>query len=100
VLTLDAKLDERFSDPALVQELNTDHWDHYLGMLSPGIDAMEARGLHPIILCSPPARSWIKEVTRKKFPGLTVLSFMEIPPDIKVESLGEIPGKGRIEQWP
>ncbi|MDR1058178.1 MAG: FHIPEP family type III secretion protein [Treponema sp.] len=100
VLTLDAKLDERFSDPALVQELNTDHWDYCIKLLSPGIAKMEARGLHPVILCSPPARSWVKEVTRKKFPGLAVLSFMEIPPDIKVESLGEIPAKGRIERWP
>jgi flagellar biosynthesis protein FlhA len=96
VLTLDSKLDERFSDPDLAQELSTDHWDYYIKLLSPAIAKMEARGLHPVILCSPPARSWIKEVTRKKFPNLAVLSFMEIPPDIKVESLGEIRVNGRM----
>jgi len=57
---------------------------------------MEAKGFHPVILCSPKARSRVKEATRRKFPNLAVLSYLEIPQDINVEPVGEIRSKGCV----
>jgi flagellar biosynthesis protein FlhA len=90
VLTVEAELDQKLSDPAMMSEAGSGQWDALLEALSPAVCGMEEKGLPPVILCSPPARSWLKELTRKKFPCLAVLSYMEIPPDIRVEPLGEI----------
>jgi flagellar biosynthesis protein FlhA len=94
VLTLDSKLEQRFADriiPREGEEKNSgSSWDEWMEAFSPAIRGMEERGLPPIILCSPASRSWVKEITRKKFPDLAVLSYVEIPPDMNVEPVGEI----------
>ena len=97
VLTLDTKLEEDFSDRAMFpdrglssaisQDTSADDW---LDAFSPAIRRMEEKGLKPVVLCSPVARSWVKEFTRAKFPNLAVLSYVEIPSDIRVEPVGEI----------
>ena len=93
VLTLETKLEKNFSDKVMFNEgglngaLFADEW---LEAFSPGIEGMVEKGLKPVVLCSPVSRSWIKEFTRMKFPSLAVLSFVEIPPDIKVEAVGEV----------
>jgi flagellar biosynthesis protein FlhA len=90
VLTLESNLEQSFADRLLPKESGTPPSDDWLDVFSPAIKGMEDKGLPPIILCSPMARSWLKEVTRKKFPNLAVLSYIEIPPDINVEPVGEI----------
>ena len=93
VLTLETKLEESFSDSAMYHDhslnpaVSVDDW---LDAFSPAIQRMEEKGFKPVVLCSPVARSWVKEFTRFKFPRLAVLSYVEIPPDIKVEPFGEI----------
>ena len=93
VLTLETQLEENFSERAMYNDhtLNpagsTEEW---LEAFSPAIMGMEEKGLKPVILCSPVARSWVKEFTRAKFPNLAVLSYVEIPSDIKVVPVGEI----------
>jgi flagellar biosynthesis protein FlhA len=95
VLTLQSDLEQTFADRAIARESGREEnsgglWDEWLEALSPAVRGMEERGLRPIILCSPMARSWVREITRKKFPNLAVLSYVEIPPDINVEPVGEI----------
>ncbi|AEF81780.1 FHIPEP family type III secretion protein [Leadbettera azotonutricia] len=90
VLTLETNLEQSFADRLLPKENETPASDDWLDIFSPAIKGMEDKGLPPIILCSPMARSWLKEITRKKFPNLAVLSYIEIPPDINVEPVGEI----------
>jgi flagellar biosynthesis protein FlhA len=95
VLTLDSALDERFADRAMVQESGEarNHGnfpEDFMELCSPAIRGMEEQGLRPVILCSPMVRSWVKEMTRRKFPDLAVLSYIEIPADIRVEPVGEI----------
>jgi flagellar biosynthesis protein FlhA len=95
VLTLESHLEQSFADRLLPRdgfhkENENPPSDDWLDAFSPAIKGMEDRGLPPIILCSPMARSWLKEITRKKFPNLAVLSYIEIPPDINVEPVGEI----------
>jgi len=92
VLTLDANLEQKFSDRVMYEHgfshaVSPEEW---LEAFSPGIRGMEENGLKPVVLCNPASRSWIKEFTRMRFPNLAVLSYVEIPSDIRVESVGEI----------
>ena len=82
VLTLEPKLEKRFADRSPSED-----WAELVTSAARG---MEEKGFPPVVLCSPKARAMVKEATRKKFPNLAVLSYMEIPSDINVEPLGEI----------
>jgi flagellar biosynthesis protein FlhA len=100
VLTLDPNLDQGLADRVPIQDSGGDQnqgnlLEDFSDLFSPAIRGMEEQGLRPVILCSPMARSWIKEMTRRKFPDLAVLSYIEIPGDIKVEPVGEIRLEGR-----
>jgi len=86
VLTLEAKLEKRIADFSVDGSTGED----WAEIVFPAVKAMEEKGFPPVILCSPKARSPLKEATRKKLPELAVLSYMEIPSDISVEPLGEI----------
>jgi flagellar biosynthesis protein FlhA len=94
VLTLESKLEQRFTDRVMFREGDeqtaANAWDDWVEAFSPAIRGMEEKGLPPVILCSPASRSLVKEFTRKQFPNLAVLSYVEIPPDINVEPVGEI----------
>lgn len=88
VLTLEPKLEKRFADRSPAGD--------WAELVSSAARGMEEKGFPPVVLCSPKARSFVKEATRKKFPNLAVLSYMEIPPDISVEPLGEIRLEGSV----
>ena len=88
VLTLEPDLENRLSGDFP----ETDNW---AGPVSSALSEMEKKGYPPVILCSSRARYPLKEATRKKFPFLAVLSYVEIPSDIRVEPLGEIRLPGR-----
>ena len=93
VLTLETRLEEFFSDRAMLNDhtLNpVSSVDEWLEAFTPAIRGMEEKGHKPVILCSPVARLYVKDFTRTKFPSLAVLSYVEIPSDIKVEPVGEI----------
>ena len=97
VLTLDPKLEKGFTEdpPGSVSEsalpagteMEAEDWEN---VVSSAVKGMEEKGFPPVILCSPRVRFSVKEATRRKLPDLAVLSFMEIPPDISVEPVGEI----------
>ena len=100
VLTLEAKLEQNFADRAMFNDHSLNpaaYSDDWLEAFSPPIWGMMEKGFKPVVLCSPAARSWVKEFTRMKFPNLAVLSYVEIPSDIKVESMGEIALADRLQ---
>jgi len=90
VLTLEPKLEKRIVDFSA----DSSQGEDWAEIVFPAVRGMEEKGFPPVILCSPKARSPLKEATRKKLPELAVLSYIEIPSDISVEPLGEI----RIEE--
>jgi flagellar biosynthesis protein FlhA len=47
-------------------------------------------GLQPIVLCSPAVRLALKRLTERAAPQLVVLSYSEIAPGLRVESIGQI----------
>ena len=90
MLTLDQKLEKRFTDSSSDNSLGEELAD----FISFSVGKMEEKGYPPVILCSPKARFSVKEATRRNHPSLAVLSYLEIPSDISVLPLGEI----RIEE--
>ena len=60
------------------------------GSLTKQIANAQAAGLHPIVLCSPSVRLALKRLTERAAPQLVVLSYSEIAPGLRVESIGQI----------
>ncbi|TAM57862.1 flagellar biosynthesis protein FlhA [bacterium] len=58
--------------------------------LTEQIQAAASAGLHPIVLCSPSVRLALKRLTERAAPQLVVLSYSEIVPGLRVESIGQI----------
>jgi flagellar biosynthesis protein FlhA len=50
----------------------------------------QQNGLAPIVLCSPSVRLALKRLTERAAPQLVVLSYSEIAPGLRVESIGQI----------
>ena len=46
--------------------------------------------MQPIVLCSPRTRLALKRLTERAAPQLVVLSYSEIAPGLRVESIGQI----------
>jgi flagellar biosynthesis protein FlhA len=92
VLTLDPKLEKKITD-----HLGSPPLEDWTEVISGAVRGMKERGFPPVILCSPKARSPVKEATRRQLPDLAVLSYLEIPSDISVEPVGEICFEGSAE---
>jgi flagellar biosynthesis protein FlhA len=102
VLTLEAELEDCLADytpgpgieaenTCLMGEAQREQcFDDWVDQISSAARGMEEKGYPPVILCSPKARFPVKEATRKNFPALAVLSYLEVPSDIRVEPVGEI----------
>jgi flagellar biosynthesis protein FlhA len=65
--------------------------------LTKQIQAAQAAGLHPIVLSSPAIRLALKRLTERAAPSLVVLSYSEIAPGLRVESIGQISTAGETE---
>ena len=65
--------------------------------LTKQIQAAQAAGLHPIVLSSPAIRLALKRLTERAAPSLVVLSYSEIAPGLRVESIGQISTAGEAE---
>ncbi len=50
----------------------------------------QSSGLAPIVLCSPSVRLALKRLTERAAPQLVVLSYAEIAPGLRVESIGQV----------
>ena len=58
--------------------------------LTKRISDAQQGGLHPIVLTSPGTRLALKRLTERAAPSLVVLSYSEIAPGLRVESIGQI----------
>ena len=110
VLTLEAKLENKFADHffgfgtdpekqkmiVIDRKSGDSHSDDWMEKIFSAVQTIKEKGFPPIILCSPRARSSVKEVTRRRLPELAVLSYLEIPADINVVPCGEIRLEGSI----
>jgi flagellar biosynthesis protein FlhA len=58
--------------------------------LTKQIGVAQQSGLHPIVLTSPSTRLSLKRLTERAAPSLVVLSYSEIAPGLRVESIGQV----------
>ncbi|MEK7468266.1 MAG: flagellar biosynthesis protein FlhA [Planctomycetota bacterium] len=61
---------------------------HLVQALAKEIEKLVGRGFTPVVLCSPQVRLQVKRIAEQIQPGITVLSYNEVPKDLKVESHG------------
>lgn len=69
-------------DPNLVQKI--------FDSLSQQIEKSSMYGAQPVVLTTAPVRLHFKRLTERSIPGLIVLSYNEIVPDVKVRSVGVV----------
>lgn len=96
VITIDPKLEQIIMDS--VQR--TDHGSYItiepevtntiLSSLSRQVQRLAELGQQPIVLASPIVRLYFKRLTEKFIPGLVVLSYSEIDPNVEVQSIGMV----------
>ncbi len=96
VATLDHELERIIEESAkqtnfgLYPVLPPDVFNKFLAELNDKIKKLGAEGHLPIILCSPNVRRLVKKLTEKNMPSLVVLSYTEIPNQVKIRSVGII----------
>ncbi len=96
VATLDHELERIIEESAkqtsfgLYPVLPPDVLNKFLAELNNKIKKLDVEGHLPIILCSPNVRRLVKKLTEKSMPSLVVLSYTEIPNQVKIKSVGII----------
>ena len=93
-MILDREIEEavirstKVTDQGLILTLDPDAAQKVLGAIEQAIDRWGVLTAAPILLCLPACRGPLRKLTEKFFPQLVLLSHNEIPPNVKIESLG------------
>jgi len=96
LLTMDRNVEEIIADgiqnsgqesflaiePAIVQNI--------LSEIRNGMEKFNQTGSSPVLIASPSIRKHVKKLTERFMPNLAVISHNEIPPNIKIQSLGVV----------
>jgi flagellar biosynthesis protein FlhA len=96
VITLDPKLEQIIMDSLQRTEhgsfltLEPDVSNSILSNLSKQMQKLMQLGHQPVILASPVVRLYFKRLTEQMMPGLTVLSYNELDPNVEVQSIGMV----------
>ena len=93
-ITLDPALDReiaesvaRTEDGAVVS-MDPTRVSTLLERLKEQVDAVQGAGIPPVVLCSGACRRHLKALSTHLLPGLTVLSYHEILPNVRIEPVG------------
>ena len=70
------------ADPNLIQRI-VNNLQRFIGTFT-------ARGLQPIVLCSPKTRIHLRKILERFFPNIVILSHNEITHDVNINSLGMV----------
>ena len=95
VITVDPRLETLLGEAARRGEdayalLDPNTVSKIYGSLTKQIQAAQGAGLQPVVLTSPQTRLALKRLTERAAPQLVVLSYSEIAPGLRVESIGQI----------
>jgi flagellar biosynthesis protein FlhA len=95
VITVDPRLEAMLSEAVRRGEdayalLDPNTVAKVYGSLTKQIAIAQNAGLQPVVLSSPSVRVALKRLTERAAPQLVVLSYSEIPPGLRVESIGQI----------
>jgi len=69
-------------EPAIAQKI--------LAEIRNGMEKFNQMGTSPVLIASPSIRRHVKKLTERFMPNLAVISHNEIPPNIKIQSLGVV----------
>ncbi len=96
VITLDPKLEQMILDSLHKSEagsyisLDPNITNSILGNLSKQIQKLIKLGQQPIVLASPVVRLYFKKMAEQAAPGIIVLSYNELDPELEIQSIGVI----------
>ncbi|RKZ08731.1 flagellar biosynthesis protein FlhA [bacterium] len=105
VLTLHPIIEEEFnralevSQQTKVLTLNPVFSQSLIEGLSAEIDRVSSLGFQPVVLASAGIRLALRRFTESTFPSLAIISFSELPRDVKVQSIGmvRLNGSGQVQ---
>ncbi len=96
VITLDPKLEQLIMDSLQKTEtgayltLEPNTTNTILGSLSKQVQKLVQLGQQPIVLASPVVRLYFKKLADQAIPGLIVLSYNELDPNLEIQSVGVV----------
>lgn len=96
VITIDPNLEETMigavhqSEYGSFLALDPSIGERILGQIAAQIPSFKKMKLPPVILCSPRLRPHLKRFIERSFPDTAVLSYNEIVPQVKVQSIGMV----------
>jgi flagellar biosynthesis protein FlhA len=96
VITLDPKVEQSIQESIMQTaqgaqlNLNPHISQQILAKLANETQNATAGGHNPVVLCAPAIRPHVKKLTERNFPNLTVLSYNEIAPKVKIQSIGAV----------
>ncbi|MBJ6751708.1 flagellar biosynthesis protein FlhA [Geomonas anaerohicana] len=96
VLTLDHDIEEAIVDSVQLSEqgsylaIDPHVAQRVLAAIRRNAEQFDAIGALPVLMASPSIRRHVKKLTERFMPNLAVISHNEIPPNIKIQSLGVV----------
>jgi flagellar biosynthesis protein FlhA len=96
VITLDPKVEQAIQESIQqtaqgpVLALNPQISQQILAKLANEVQAATNAGHNPVVLCNPQIRPHVKKLTERNFPALVVISYNEVAPKIKIQSIGNV----------
>ena len=96
VITLDPKLEQIIMDSLQKTEtgsyltLEPSVTNTIMGSLSKQVQKLVQLGQQPIVLASPIVRLYFKKMVDQTIPGIVVLSYNELDPNLEIQSIGVV----------
>ena len=96
ILTLDRDVEETIADAVQMSEqgsylaIEPNTAQSIILAIRKGVEKFDQTGTTPVIIASPGIRRHMKKLTERFMPNLAVISHNEIPPSIKIQSIGVV----------
>jgi len=96
VLSIDREVEEIIADAVQLSEqgsylaIDPNTAQRILAAIRRNAERFDALGALPVLISSPGIRRHVKKLTERFMPNLAVISHNEIPPNIKIQSLGAV----------
>lgn len=96
VITLDPKVEQAVQESIQqtaqgpVLALNPQISQQIIAKLANEVQSATNAGHNPVVLCNPQIRPHVKKLTERNFPALVVISYNEVAPKIKIQSIGNV----------
>ncbi|UFS72398.1 flagellar biosynthesis protein FlhA [Geomonas sp. RF6] len=96
VLSIDREVEEIIADAVQLSEqgsylaIDPNTAQRILAAIRRNAERFDQMGALPVLISSPAIRRHVKKLTERFMPNLAVISHNEIPPNIKIQSLGAV----------